>query len=91
MEKVVLKVNVKATESGCIFKNSNTGEILGSVIGSSTYKGRHYGVFSAGNIDKFSDSCLTYTDALEWVSDKIERILALVGIDVEFVNVEGEK
>ena len=91
MGKVVLKVNVKATQCGCRFENSNTGEVLGSAYKDPQKIGRYCGL--AFHATKYGEILCgaTYTDAVEFVSDKIESVLALVGIDVEFVNLEGEK
>lgn len=85
MEKVALKVNVKATDGGCEFVNSNTGEVLGSVHTSHDYKGRYFVKF-CGELCRNGE---TYTDAVEYISDRIESVFALVGIDVEFVTMEG--
>lgn len=85
MEKSVLKVNVNATETWCEFVNVSAKKVIGRIVKDHDRKGRYYGTYYGdGSTTDFSGRGLTYTDAIEWVSDRIENTLQRFGIKVEF-------
>lgn len=84
MEKVVLKVNVSKYYNGVKFTSAVNGYEFGAVGSDFFHVGRYSG--NAGLWGSCNNS--DYTDALEFVSDCIERNLGKFGISVEFVTLE---
>lgn len=83
MKKVIYKVNVVATESGCEFLHGNivAGRVYGDTVNTGRFSGR-----AVGGLEFINAS---FADAVEYVSDCIERTMATIGFGVEFINVEG--
>lgn len=76
-----IRVNTSKTEYGIAFSVAG-GNFLAAVGNDFSHKGRYSGQFSP-----FA-SCnnLTFADAVECISDAIERHFASFGIATEFVN-----
>lgn len=85
MEKVTLKVNVLATESGCRFVSAINGNRLADVRKSKSMAGRYIGDIGNNRIVVHS----SYSDAYQYVANTLKYRFGYIGIDVEFINVEG--
>lgn len=82
--KVVLKVNVIATERGCKFESAINGNRLADVR-KSNREGRY--IAFVGSL--LCSSFYSYSEAYLCVVDNLKYKFGYFGIDVEFVDVEG--
>lgn len=79
MEKIVLKVNIKATSGNYIFVAQNGKQIA---VLFEDGNGKYYG---RTNLGEYKHN-MSLTSAIEYISDCIEREMSAYGIFVEFVN-----
>lgn len=82
MEKVTLRVNIKEDQYGCDFVTATNGKRLAGIY--EQIPGRYCAYCNMNNHVDMK----TYTEAIEYASDFIERFFGEYGIEVEFVNVE---
>lgn len=73
-----------ATQDGCRFVSTANGNTIGEVLKSDLYVGKYCG--SCGIWGDLNG--VGYADAVDFVSDRIERTLGGFGIEVEYIKVE---
>lgn len=89
MKKVEVKVingidPCKKTHNVCFLINNN---MIGWIYSDATHKGKYVGLFGkASAVYRKTSYCLTYPEAVEFVTDAIEQHFAELGLDVEFIN-----
>ena len=88
MEKLILKVNVKshASRGSVIFSSGTNGNFLAAIFEDANNNGKYEVVF----MDYTEIKVLTYDEAFEVAKHGVELALGRFGIDVEFINVDGE-
>ncbi len=82
MQTIIVKIN-QVAGNGCAMLVNN--KVIASIYKDAINKGRYVGLFAHGTSFGQIKDGMRYPDAVEFVTDCIEKHFAKFGLDVEFV------